>query len=138
MRQRSRGFTLIEIAVALAILGVGVVTLQQIYQGSLRLQNRAARQSLAVLHARMAMDRLLADPNVREGGPTCSTDGGFQTCTTAKLADPEDGAEKKHDLDIEDTDLRLYRIQVDVTWQDGAGDKTYTLQTLRTAAVDQE
>jgi Tfp pilus assembly protein PilV len=128
---------LIEIAVAMAILGIGVVTLQQIYQGSLRLQNRAARQSLAVLHARMAMDELLAKPDVAASGPNCKTDAGFQTCWRTQLAGPEDGAEEKRELDLEETDLRLYRLEVAVTWQDGAGDKTYTLQTLRTGVVEE-
>jgi prepilin-type N-terminal cleavage/methylation domain-containing protein len=135
MRRAERGFTLIEIAVAVAILGVGVVTLQQIYQGSLRLQSRAARQSLAVLHARMAMDKLIAAPYVSVGGPECRDEAGFRTCTTTALAGPEDGGEPNpSDLELHDSDLQLYFLEVGVTWRDGAGDKTYTLKTLRTAA----
>jgi len=49
VRRQSQGFTLLEIAVALAILGIGVVTVMQIFQGSLRLQNKAAQQSRVVL-----------------------------------------------------------------------------------------
>jgi prepilin-type N-terminal cleavage/methylation domain-containing protein len=132
MRRGRGGFTLIEIAVAMAILGVGVVTLQQIYQGSLRLQNRAARQDLAVLRARMAMDHLLAEPVV-DVGSECATSGGFRTCTSRQVApDAYGGQGESHDLDLQE-DLKLYYLEVDVTWQDGAGDKTYTLKTLRTA-----
>jgi len=137
MRRGSAGFTLIEIAVAVAILGVGVVTLQQVYQGSLRLQNRAARQSMAVFRARMAMDQLLADRGVQEGGD-CKTADSYKICWKAALAGPEDGGEPKDDLGFSDSDLRLYRLEVDVTWQDGGGDKTYTLRTLRTAAATDE
>jgi prepilin-type N-terminal cleavage/methylation domain-containing protein len=133
MRERAGGFTLIEIAVAIAILGVGVVTLQQIYQGSLRLQNRAMRQDLAVLRARMAMDRMIADPTVSVGSD-CTNGGGFRTCTSRLLApDAYGGSGGKHEFDIEESELKLYFLEVDVTWQDGAGDKTYTLKTLRTA-----
>jgi prepilin-type N-terminal cleavage/methylation domain-containing protein len=133
MRRRAGGFTLIEIAVAIAILGVGVVTLQQIYQGSLRLQHRAAHQDLAVLRARMAMDRMLAEPTVSVGSG-CTNGGGFRTCTVSMLApDGYGGSDEKHDLDLNESDLKLYFLEVDVTWQDGAGEKTYTLKTLRTA-----
>jgi prepilin-type N-terminal cleavage/methylation domain-containing protein len=133
MRGRGAGFTLIEIAVAIAILGVGVVTLQQIYQGSLRLQNRAARQDLAVLRARMAMDKMLAEPTVSVGSD-CTTGGGFQTCTARQLAPDGYGGSETKDFELNESDLKLYYLEVDVTWQDGAGDKTYTLKTLRVAA----
>lgn len=130
--RRRGGFTLIEIAVAMAILGVGVVTLQQIYQGSLRLQSRAARQDLAVLRARMAMDHLLADPVVNVGSE-CTTNGGFRTCTSRQVAPEAYGGQgQSHDLDLQE-DVKLYYLEVDVTWQDGAGDKTYTLKTMRIA-----
>ena len=62
-RTPAAGFTLLEIAVALAILGVGIVTCLQVFSGSIRLQDRATRQSRAVLHARAAMDALLFQPN---------------------------------------------------------------------------
>jgi prepilin-type N-terminal cleavage/methylation domain-containing protein len=133
MRRRASGFTLIEIAVAIAILGVGVVTLQQIYQGSLRLQNRAAHQDLAVLRARMAMDKMLAEP-VLSVGSDCKDGGGFRTCTVAMLApDGYGGSGDAHDFELNESDLKLYYLEVDVTWQDGAGDKTYALKTLRAA-----
>lgn len=138
MRRASPGFTLIEIAVAVAILGIGVVTLQQVYQGGLRLQNRAARQSMAILRARMAMDQLIAERNVKEGGD-CRTSDNYKVCWKATLAGPEDGGEAKDgDLGFGDSDLRLYALQVDVTWQDGAGDKTFTVRTLRTAAAPED
>jgi len=77
MRRRSRGFTLIEIAVAMAVLGVGVVTLQQIYQGALRLQDRASRQGRAVLHARATMDSLLAPRTIADTTSEQTTREGF-------------------------------------------------------------
>jgi prepilin-type N-terminal cleavage/methylation domain-containing protein len=133
MRGPSSGFTLIEIAVAVSILGVGVVTLQQVYQGSLRLQNRAARQSMAVFRARMAMDQLVAERSVKEG-EACKTSDTYKVCWKAAKAGPEDGGGPADDgAGLEELELSLYALEVDVTWQDGAGDKTYVLRTLRTA-----
>src|SRR5205814_8527361 len=44
-RRAAVGFTLLEIAIAMAILGVGIVTVLQIFGASLRLQDRATRET---------------------------------------------------------------------------------------------
>ena len=62
MRRQSQGFTLLEIAVALAVLGIGVVTVMQIFQGALRLQNKSAQQNRVVLVARQVLDEILSEP----------------------------------------------------------------------------
>jgi prepilin-type N-terminal cleavage/methylation domain-containing protein len=51
-RQTSRGFTLIEVLVALTILGLGVVTLLQIFSLGLRLDARSAVRTNAADGAR--------------------------------------------------------------------------------------
>jgi prepilin-type N-terminal cleavage/methylation domain-containing protein len=132
MRRRPAGFTLIEIAVAMAILGTGVVTLQQIYQGSLHLQDRASRRSRAVLHARAAMDALLRVREIKPGTSERTTQEGFRTRTKVAY-EPVDGEEDPektfglHSLN----EQRLYYIEVEVAWQDGIGSKTYTLRSVR-------
>jgi hypothetical protein len=69
------------------------------------------------------------------GGPDCHDGAGYRVCSTRALASAEDGGEQNHsDLELHDSDLQLYFLEVDVTWRDGAGDKTYTLKTLRAAA----
>jgi prepilin-type N-terminal cleavage/methylation domain-containing protein len=129
MKRVAAGFTLLEVAVALAILGVGVVTCLQIFSGSLRLQSRAARQSQAVVLARSAMDDLLTQRE--ELHPTDTTYGGFHVVSSWRTCGPEEGCDEAHfgaDMDTEDYPVYL---QVDVTWQDGVGNKTYTLKSLR-------
>jgi len=149
-RDARRGFTLLEIAVAVAILGIGVVTLQQIYQGALRLQERSSRESRVVLHARAAMDALLKSPKVTElcPSPEETTREGFRWHTCIRPATPEEGA-APDDSGTEDgttnthtvsgdTEQILWYVEVDVTWQDGAGSKTYTLQSLRMGSAEEQ
>ena len=59
-RAETAGLTLLEVAVALAILGAGVVTCLQIFTGSLQLQARASRQLRVAMAARSKMDSLFA------------------------------------------------------------------------------
>jgi prepilin-type N-terminal cleavage/methylation domain-containing protein len=125
------GFTLLEIAIALAILGVGVVSVMQIFGASLRLQDRASRESRAVLHARAAMDALLFQPEIVDHTEERDTAEGFHTRVLVRHAGAEEGLTEK-DLDFE-SEVSLRYLQVDVTWQDGVGKKTYTLKSLRMA-----
>ena len=137
MRRRSHGFTLIEIAVAVSILGVGVVTLQQIYQGALRLQDRASRQSRVVLHARATMDSLLATRFVTDRTAEETTREGFKTRILVRHATPDEGGEVEREFDIEHEQSLRY-LEVEVTWSDGVGSKTYTLRSLRMATEEEE
>ena len=131
-RRRGAGFTLLEIAVALAILGIGVVTCLQIFSGSLRLQDRATRQSRAVLHARATMDALLFQPEITDHSEERTTADGFVTRILVRHALPTEGAPDRDDLD-DVPELTLRYVQVDVLWQDGLGEKSYTVTSMRTA-----
>lgn len=132
-RRMNAGFTLLEIAVALAILGVGVVTCLEIFGAGLRLQERASRETRAVLAARAAMDALLFQPEIVDHTEERASAEGYRTVVTIRHAGPEDGVE----LDNEEmgfaSDVSLRYLQVDVSWQDGRGLKTYTLKSLRAA-----
>jgi prepilin-type N-terminal cleavage/methylation domain-containing protein len=128
-RRRGRaGFTLLEIAVALAVLGIGVVTCLQIFSGSLRLQSRSARQSQAVVYARSAMDDLLTQREQLQGSDT--TVGGFHVVSTWRVCGSEEGCDEEHLGDIDPEEYPVY-LEVNVSWRDGVGEKTYTLKSLR-------
>lgn len=135
-RSARAGFTLLEIAVALAILGVGVVACLQIFSGSLRLQDRAMRQSRAVLHARVAMDALLFQPEIVDHTEERDTADGFRTKIIVRHAGRDEGLDER-DLDFAE-DVSLRYLEVDVTWQDGLGTKTYTLKSMRRAPENED
>ena len=126
-----RGFTLLEIAVALAILGIGTVSCLQIFGASLRMQSRASRQSRAVMHARVAMDALLFQPDIRDHEETRDTAEGFRTHILVRHAGVDEGIDQRT-MDVQ-SEVSLRYLQVDVTWQDGVGQKSYTVKSLRMA-----
>ena len=130
-RTAQAGFTLLEVAVALAILGIGIVGCLHIFSGSLRLQERASRQTRVVLHARATMDALLFQPEVTDHVSDFTTAEGFKTHVLVRHAGPAEGIPES-DLDFS-SDLGIRYLQVDVSWRDGVGFKTYTLKSLRVA-----
>jgi type II secretory pathway pseudopilin PulG len=142
--QRPRGFTLLDVAVALAILGIGVVTVMQIFQGALRLQRRAAEQNRVVLAARQKLDALLSEPidpearcggqvpegfecEVRQAGPA---DLGLtdEEWEEMGLPVPDDG-EGLGDLD--DSEPLLLVMELKAPWQGATDGRAFTVRTFR-------
>jgi len=132
---RRNGFTLLEVAIALAILGIGVVTTLQLFSGSLRLQARASREARAVLAARAAMDALLFQPEVRNQDSEEVTAEGFKRHILVRDATAEDGFILPDDDSFE-PDFILKYLEVGIAWQDGVGDKAYTVRSMRIAPAD--
>ncbi len=124
---RSRGFTLIEIAIAIAILGLGVVSALQVFGGSLRVARMASKKTEAVMHAKALMDTVLWLPDLEEGVRHGEIGDGYRWERTIRPAGPDDG--------IEPTDyhgdVRLAVISVVVEWEEGGGTKAYRIGTMR-------
>jgi prepilin-type N-terminal cleavage/methylation domain-containing protein len=76
-RSGRSGFTLLEVMIALTILGLGVVILLQIFSMGLRLGARSAEHTTAVTSGARVMDELLARKKLVEGGQsgTLGADG---------------------------------------------------------------
>ena len=60
-----RGFTLLEVVVAMAIVGLGVVTLLEIFSLGLRLGTRSFARSEAMTYGRQAIDGVLIRQRIR-------------------------------------------------------------------------
>jgi prepilin-type N-terminal cleavage/methylation domain-containing protein len=73
LRRRS-GFTLLEVVVAMAIVGVGVVTLLEIFSLGLRLGAKSSVETEAMAYGRQVMDEVLARASIDQG----ATQGTFR------------------------------------------------------------
>ena len=134
-RRGAAGFTLLEVGVAMAIVGVGVVICLQIFSGSLRLQDRASRETRAVLYARALMDALFFETEISNHTEERDTAEGYHARVVVRDAGPEDGVEFPEDFEP-NLDVTLRALEVEVSWQDGVGMKTYALKSLRMAPED--
>jgi prepilin-type N-terminal cleavage/methylation domain-containing protein len=63
----SPGFTLLEVVVAMTIVGVGVVTLLELFSMGLRTGSRSVVASEAITYGRQAMDEILLRRKIEDG-----------------------------------------------------------------------
>ena len=63
----SRGFTLLEIVVAMTIVGLGVVTLLEVFSSGLRLGARSQDRTEVITQGRQVMDQFLTRRTLTEG-----------------------------------------------------------------------
>ena len=71
---RSSGFTLLEVVVAMAIVGLGVVTLLEIFSLGLRLGAKSSVETESMAYGRQVMDEVLARVSIDQG----AQQGNFQ------------------------------------------------------------
>ena len=120
----SRGFTLLEVLVALIILALAIVTLMQLSSQVLRLLHLSDDYQHAVLVA----DRVARSADILEVGVQAGRDGRFEWERRVTLvpvpAELVAGAAGPQ--------LRLYALTVAVRW---GGRRTLELASLRTVAA---
>lgn len=76
--QRSKGFSLLEVLVAMSILSIAVVALFQLFSVNLRSVKKAEDYSKAMLHARSLMDEAYALPKLTSGSESFDFKDGFK------------------------------------------------------------
>jgi prepilin-type N-terminal cleavage/methylation domain-containing protein len=133
---RSHGFTLIEVAIAMAIVGVGVVTVLEIFNAALRTERSAGIRARAVVRARDLLERTMTVPEplpVQDGG-----DFGDGYRWERKVREARELTEgNTRDLDVKN-EITLYEIEISVLWpQAGDREGVYTVRTLRVAPSPQ-
>jgi prepilin-type N-terminal cleavage/methylation domain-containing protein len=130
-RGKRAGFTLLEIAVALSILGLVLVTMMQVISGGLTLEYKAGHLGRAVVKARALMDELMTELELRDGVEEGGDGTDIRWRRTVRLATTEEGGPlEESELDFEHEHALRY-VEVVVAWNEGGREKTYTLQSLR-------
>lgn len=119
-----RGFTLLEVVVAMAIVGLGVVTLIEIFSLGLRLVARSSEKATAITYGRQVMDEVLIRRGVQEGGE----EGSFGEKHRWRLqVKPLKGESKL----LSSTAWELNEITLQMRYQDGEREKQVEMRTLR-------
>jgi prepilin-type N-terminal cleavage/methylation domain-containing protein len=121
------GFTLLEVLVALTIVGLGVVTLLQIFSLGLRLQSRSNVRTEAIVQGSRVMDELLARKKLIERAESGKL--GPEGRWTAQIQTMRDAPSS---LGLSGN-WELKEIALEMTVRDGERERRMDLTTLRLA-----
>jgi prepilin-type N-terminal cleavage/methylation domain-containing protein len=122
---RRAGFTLLEVVVAMAIVGLGVVTLLEIFSLGLRLGARSTVDTESMAYGRLVMDEVLARRDI-DAGATQGTiqDRGRWQLRTQKIDEPQ------RTLSL-DAPWELREVSLTMRLNDGFWERQVEIKTLR-------
>jgi prepilin-type N-terminal cleavage/methylation domain-containing protein len=129
-RARATGFTLIEVAIAMAIVGVGVVAVLQIFTAALRTERAAGIRARAAMHARALLEATMTEPDPVAGQDSGELPGGYRyERRVREAAELLEGTGRQLDVKSE---ITLFEVEVSVLWtQTENREGVYTVRTLR-------
>ena len=122
MQTRSQGFTLMEVLVSLAIMGIAVTYVIQLFSVNLGSISASEKYSAAVLRAESRMRQILDDDPAEEKSWSEETDDGYRMDLTVSEVLPDR---------TENLQIKLIEIDLTVHWQQGSKEKTLTLSTFK-------
>jgi len=130
------GFTLLEVVIALAILGIGLTVIMELFSGGLRLGRTSQEYTKAVNYASTKMEEISAQDTIEEGGGEGQFDDTYRWQVGVEKVDllPGDkGTDFKPPAD-------LYHIRVSVAWKSGSKERTASFETYKTVktAIDEK
>jgi general secretion pathway protein I len=123
MRSKN-GFTLLEVLVATAIMGIAIAGLLNAISGSARNASRLGQYDRAVLMAKSKMDELLVEPRLPRNIPMTGTfDSGATWKAVVHPYETIPGSGPGYwDVD---------RIELEIGWMDGPTKHSFSLEGFR-------
>jgi general secretion pathway protein I len=122
MTGRTQGFTLLEVVVAIALLGLGLTAALELLGVGLRATRASGEVTRAAILARRTLDTFALRPLAP--GTEQGEAAGYRWTAEVAPAAASAGAVPS---------LSLYRLQVRVTWPGRRGERVFELATLRAA-----
>ena len=121
-----RGFTLIEVVIAIGILGIGLTVIVELLAGGLRLARVADEQTKAINHAHVKMEEILTKPGIQEGTEEGEIDSTFRWQVGIKKMNllPDRGTDFKPPVE-------LMQVKVSIFWKSGARERSTGVESCR-------
>ncbi len=122
LNSKAGGFTLLEILVTLALLGIAITVILQLFSSNLRALSVSKDYVSAAIRAEAKMREILEDTDLTEKSWSEVTDEGYRF----DAAITETLKERTENLQV-----RMLEIALTVQWSEGLKTKFLTLKTLK-------
>jgi len=116
------GFTLLEVLVATALLGIAIAVILQLFSSNLRALSVSEDFVQASIKAEAKMREVLDNDKPSETSFSETTDDGYRTDVWIKNTLKER---------TENIDINLFQIDVTVHWTKGTKERSFTLRSLK-------
>lgn len=124
---RQKGFSLLEVIAAIAVLAIAFAALMQVAGSSLSLTARANERTQAALRARTLLDGAFVMEPVREGGSEGRFDDTYRWRMNVSRYQPPDEKPAADGF----ASAGMYRLDLDVIWGQGNDERHARFSTLR-------
>jgi len=126
-----RGFTLMEILVAVMILAISVVVILQLFSGGLKSSRLSGDYTLAIFHAREKMDEILLQDEMTDEVLEGEFDDGYEWRVNVKYIEPDEEDKRSPVVDS-------FNIDVNINWFYGNKKKDFKVSTIKIAKKIEE
>jgi len=118
----NRGFTLLEVLVAIAILGIAITVVLQLFSANLRAISVSGDYVSAATKAEAKMREILSDDKLSEKSSSETTDDGYRidVSVTDALKERTDNLQ-----------VRILEIDLTVHWTRGTKERSLAMKTMK-------
>lgn len=131
--QNQSGFTLLEILLAISILGVAIAAIMQQFSVGMRIARTSQTYTTATIYAKQKLEELQVEEEMKEKEETGSFEDGYNFRISIMPYEEymEEGNEEDAEL-FDHLPLEMYLLESVVWWMEGEKEKSVTLSTLKT------
>ena len=125
------GFTLLEILLAVSILGVAMTVIMQQFSAGLRIARVSQTYTIATIYAKQKLEEILVEEEMKEKEDSGNFEDGYSW--RISIIPYEGYMEGEEDENLFDRlPMEMYRLESVVSWVEGEKEKNVTLSTLKT------
>ncbi len=123
----AKGFTLLEVVIAMAILGMGLAVIMELFSGGFRLGRTSEEYTKAANYARIKLEEIGSQQNITEGTEEGEFDDVFRWKVSMKKIDI---------LPIEKDPnfkppVELFQVKVSVLWKSGSKERSASIESYK-------